>query len=101
MTEQEDRKRESLEAARAGWGPTFALLWRRTWEPIRGAIDWFGFTPSQRERFLAGQLRDAARLASENRLRVARVERLLQYRESLGATSIDTSSIRQALYGEE
>jgi hypothetical protein len=65
------------------------------------AAEWLGFTPTQRERFLERRLLAAAALATEQRIVVGRVERLLRYRESLGATTIDTVSIRQALYGDD
>lgn len=67
---------------------------------IARALEWLGFTPTQREASLQRALRHAAELATEQRVIVARVEVLLRYREHLGATTIDVESLHEALFGE-
>jgi hypothetical protein len=67
---------------------------------LRRALEWCGFTPSQREAYLQRHLAQAAELATAERIIVGRVEVLLRFREHLGATSIDVESLHEALYGE-
>lgn len=69
-------------------------------ERLQLALEWLGFTPTQRERALHRATLRAAEIATENRLIVGRVEALLRYRESVGAGSIDVESLHEALYGE-
>jgi hypothetical protein len=67
---------------------------------LQHAVEWLGFTPTQRERALQRAMLRAAEIATEQRTIVGRVEVLLRYRESLGATTIDVESLHEALFGE-
>lgn len=67
---------------------------------LEHAVQWLGFTPTQREAYLRRQLERASALAADQRIIVGRVEVLLRYREHLGATSVDVESLHEALFGE-
>lgn len=67
---------------------------------IRRALEWLGFTPTQREGRLRSQLRQEMTAVADYRDQVQRVETLLRFRQSLGAGTIDTESLRLALYGD-
>jgi hypothetical protein len=66
---------------------------------LQRALEWLGFTPTVREAYLRRQLRQESAAVADYRQQVQRMEKLLHFRESLGAATIDTDSIRQALYG--
>lgn len=69
-------------------------------ERLQRALEWLGFTPTQREAFLRRQLATALDAGTEQRLIVGRLERLLTFRESLGAGTIDVESLHEAILGE-
>lgn len=66
----------------------------------RRVLQWLGVTPTQREARLQRLLERAVVRGSEHRATVERVERLIVYRQQLGATSVDVHSLREAMYGE-
>lgn len=65
------------------------------------ALEWCGFTPTARERYLEKRLRRVVQVAVADRQRLTRVEELLHYREGLDVGTVDTDSLRAALLGEE
>lgn len=68
---------------------------------VRWLLEVLGFTPTQREAYLARRLDEASKLATAARRQVARVERLVAFREGLGAGTVELDAVRQALSGEE
>lgn len=66
---------------------------------LQRALEYLGFTPTQREGHLLRQLRQERAALVDYRQQVQRVERLLAFRESLGAATVDTASLRGALQG--
>jgi hypothetical protein len=69
--------------------------------PLARVLEVLGFTPTQREAHLRRMLRQESAAVDDYRRTVDRVERLLAYRESLGAQTVDTRSLRGALSGED
>lgn len=68
---------------------------------LRHAVEWCGFTPTQREAYLNRRLLDLSGIASDDRIALRRVKALIAYRESVGAGAVDIASLRWAIDGDE